>query len=93
MSKTGEFWPMLQSDQGGEIPVIADADTQEYVLQIGLGDTIAITDQLGVPRKLKLVATVAKSIFQGQLLMSESNFLKLFPAQGGFGTRADRRTG
>ncbi|MDB5289326.1 MAG: FtsX-like permease family protein [Phycisphaerales bacterium] len=79
------FWDLLDSDQGDEIPVIADADTQEYVLQIPLGGTMPITDQLGRPQKLKLVATVAGSIFQGQLLMGDANFKNLFPAQSGFG--------
>ncbi|MDB5299788.1 MAG: hypothetical protein JWO87_1451, partial [Phycisphaerales bacterium] len=79
------FWDSLDGNQGDEIPVIADADTQEYVLQIPLGGTIPITDQLGRPQKLKLVATVAHSIFQGQLLMGDANFKRLFPAQSGFG--------
>lgn len=81
------IWKSLeQTDPDGATPVIADSDTQEYVLQIPLGGTIDITDQLGVRRKLKLVATVAHSIFQGQLLMSDGNFRRLFPAQSGFGT-------
>ncbi|HWE96571.1 MAG TPA: FtsX-like permease family protein [Tepidisphaeraceae bacterium] len=79
------IWDALDGNQGDEIPVIADADTQEYVLQIPLGGTIPITDQLGRPQKLKLVASVAHSIFQGQLLMSDGNFRKLFPAVSGFG--------
>jgi ABC-type antimicrobial peptide transport system permease subunit len=78
-------WPLLESSQGDAIPVIADADTQEYVLQIPLGGTLQITDQLGVQRQLKLVGTIAHSIFQGQLLMSNANFRTLFPAQSGFG--------
>jgi putative ABC transport system permease protein len=85
LSKTANPWTLLNSDQAGEIPVMADSDTQEYVLQIEMGGTISITDQIGVPRKLKLVATIAHSIFQGQLLMSDANFRKLFPAQSGFG--------
>jgi ABC-type antimicrobial peptide transport system permease subunit len=77
---------LLESDSAdATVPVIADADTQEYVLQIPLGGTLTITDQLGVQRTLKLVGTIAHSIFQGQLLMSDANFRRLFPAQGGFG--------
>ncbi len=79
------FWELLDSDQGQAIPVIADSDTLEYVLQIGVGDTIDITDAAGVDRKLKLVASVSRSIFQGQLLMSDGNFRKLFPAVSGHG--------
>jgi ABC-type antimicrobial peptide transport system permease subunit len=43
-----------------------------------------LTDAAGRPRKLKLVATLSGSIFQSEMLMSEPNFLKLFPAQSGF---------
>jgi ABC-type antimicrobial peptide transport system permease subunit len=93
----GKLWELLDSDQGDQIPVIADSDTIEYVLQIKIGDTIPLTDQLGRPRKLKLVATISHSIFQGQLLMSDANFRKLFPAQSGFGVflitaKGDRET-
>jgi hypothetical protein len=45
-----------------------------------------ITDQLGRPRKLWLVGTLKHSIFQGEMLMSEANFLQLFPSQAGFGS-------
>src|SRR6476661_7031733 len=70
------------------IPVIADNETAQYILKLGLGDTLEkpILDQRGVPRRLKLVATLSHSIFQSELLMSEANFLRLFPAQSGFGT-------
>jgi putative ABC transport system permease protein len=83
--KVSTVWSLLESGAGDAIPVIADADTQEYVLQIPLGGELTINDQLGTQRKLKLVGTIAHSIFQGQLLMSDANFRKLFPAQSGFG--------
>ena len=51
-----------------------------------LKSEIELTDGQGVKRKLELVATLAHSLFQGELLMGESNFRKLFPSQSGFGT-------
>jgi len=69
-----------------EVPVVTDAETAQYILKLGVGDTMPITDQTGRPRKLKLVGTLAHSIFQSEMLMSEANFLQLFPSQGGFGT-------
>ena len=42
---------------------------------------IDIVDQPGQPRKLKVVATIKHSIFQGQVLMSDANFRKLFLLQ------------
>lgn len=81
-----DIWKHLLDEYKSEdiIPVIADSDTAEYVLQMDVGGTIPITDQLSIPRNLKLAATIAHSIFQGQLLMSDANFRKLFPAQNGF---------
>jgi ABC-type antimicrobial peptide transport system permease subunit len=83
-------WELLDESTGdpNTIPVIADDETAQYILKLGLGDTLdkPILDQRGVPRKLKLVATVSHSVFQSEMLMSEANFLRLFPAQGGFGT-------
>jgi putative ABC transport system permease protein len=78
-------WTLLDSDQGDAIPVITDDDTAQYILKLSRGDRYPITDQLGRSRQLILVATVANSIFQGELLMGEKNFGKLFPATNGAG--------
>jgi hypothetical protein len=72
--------------ENNEVPVVTDAETAQYILKLGVGDTMPITDQTGTPRKLKLVGTLAHSIFQSEMLMSEANFLRLFPSQSGFGT-------
>ena len=70
----------------GEVPVMTDAETATYILKLGVGDTMPITDQLGVARKLKLVGTLDHSIFQSEMLMAEERFRELFPSQSGFGT-------
>jgi putative ABC transport system permease protein len=72
--------------ENDEVPVITDAETAQYILKLSVGDTMPITDQLGVPRQLKLVGTLSHSIFQSQMLMSEENFLRLFPSQSGYST-------
>ncbi|MFI5381124.1 MAG: ABC transporter permease, partial [Tepidisphaerales bacterium] len=84
VEKTANPWTSLDKDIAGAIPVIADSESAEYILHLSLGDTLAITDALGRPQKLRLVATLSHSIFQGELLMSERHFQQLFPAQGGF---------
>jgi ABC-type lipoprotein release transport system permease subunit len=55
-----------------------------YVLHRALGDEIVIEGERG-PVRLRLVAALADSIFQGELLMSEANFLRAFPEQEGYG--------
>ena len=77
-------WQLLEREQRDEaIPVIADANSMTYVLHRSLGDDIVI-NHAGRPVTLRLVAALSDSIFQGELLMSEANFLKLFPEQEGY---------
>jgi ABC-type lipoprotein release transport system permease subunit len=90
-------WQLLEREQrDGAVPVIADANSMTYVLHRRLGDDIVIT-HAGRPVTLRLVAALSDSIFQGELLMSEANFLRLFPERQGYnfllvnapGARAD----
>jgi ABC-type antimicrobial peptide transport system permease subunit len=66
------------------IPVIADANSMTYVLHKSLGDTISINDSNGQAVTLQIVAALSDSLLQGELLMSEKNFLRLFPDQQGW---------
>lgn len=69
-----------------EVAVIADAETAAYILKTPVGGALTIVDQLGRNRRLRLAGTLHHSIFQGELLMSEADFVRLFPHQSGFGT-------
>jgi len=87
ISKSDNPWELLDSSSSGDvIPVVADNETATYILKLNLGETLPIRDELGRPRKLRLVATLAGSIFQSQLLMGERDFVRLFLTQSGFGT-------
>lgn len=66
------------------IPVLADANSMTYVLHKSLGETISINDSSGQPVTLQIVAALSDSLLQGELLMSEQNFLRLFPDQQGW---------
>jgi putative ABC transport system permease protein len=66
------------------IPVIADANSMTYVLHKSLGDTLQINDSNGQAITLQIVAALSDSLLQGELLMSEKNFLRLFPDQQGW---------
>jgi ABC-type lipoprotein release transport system permease subunit len=77
-------WLLLDSPQpDGAIPAIGDANTIRYILHRRLGDDV-IVDGGGQPLKLRLVAALRDSIFQSELLISESNFRRSFPGQQGF---------
>lgn len=77
-------WLLLERNQeDGAIPVVADANSMTYVLHRKLGDEIVIPSG-DRPLRLRLVAALSDSIFQGELVMSEANFLKAFPEQEGY---------
>ena len=77
-------WLLLRREQKDEaIPVIADANSMTYVLHRALGEDIVINHH-GQLVTLRLVAALRDSVLQGELLMSEANFLKLFPEQEGY---------
>ncbi len=77
-------WLTLNRDPGGGIvPIIADANSMTYVLHKKIGDEIVIS-HAGRRIRLRLVAALNDSLFQGELLMSEANFLRLFPEQEGY---------
>jgi putative ABC transport system permease protein len=65
------------------VPVIADANSMTYVLHKALGDEIVINVREARVR-LRLVGALSDSMLQSELVMSEGNFLALFPEQEGF---------
>lgn len=77
-------WLLLNRElDGGVVPVIADANSMTYVLHLKVGDEFVLTRNEG-PVRLRLVAALADSVFQSELLMTEKNFLRLFPSEQGY---------
>jgi putative ABC transport system permease protein len=77
-------WLLLNRDLGPDAaPVIADANSITYVLHRQLGDDIVMA-RGGRPVRLRLVAALSDSVFQGELLMSDASFSRLFPEQEGY---------
>jgi ABC-type antimicrobial peptide transport system permease subunit len=78
-------WLLLnRTFDDGAIPVIGEANTVKWMLKSDLGKDIAVTDDRGNPVKLRVVALLSDSVFQSGLLMSEANFLKLYPSVEGY---------
>ena len=77
-------WLLLhRTEPDGAVPVIADANSMTYVLHRALGEEMIVT--VGErPIRLRFVAALSDSIFQGELLMSQAHFLELFPEQEGY---------
>jgi hypothetical protein len=77
-------WHLLEEAQSdGTIPVIADANSMTYVLHKALGEVMPIARGDRTLR-LKLVGALSDSILQRELVMSEANFIRLFPEQQGY---------
>jgi ABC-type antimicrobial peptide transport system permease subunit len=66
------------------IPAIGDANSIQWALGKKVGDTIDYTDEQGQPFKVRLVGAVANSILQGNLIIDEAAFQRLFPGESGY---------
>jgi ABC-type lipoprotein release transport system permease subunit len=79
-------WLLLEREfADGAVPFVADGNSAAYVLHVGVGEDFMLERGGGLePLRLRLVATLADSIFQGELLVSERNFLRHFPEQEGY---------
>ncbi len=78
-------WLLLKKRSShGPIPVIADATSLQYVLHASVGDTFSMDVGAAAPLELQFVASLADSALQGELIMSEENFLRSFPSQQGY---------
>ena len=72
----------LGADDDGRqvVPVILDRNTASYSLHLsGVGARLTIRDGFDQPVTLEVVGLLAGSVLQGDLLVSEANFLRLFP--------------
>jgi ABC-type lipoprotein release transport system permease subunit len=78
-------WLLVEKETtNGAIPAIGDANTIQYILHLAVGRELVMSRSDGTPVRLRLVAALRDSIFQGELLVSEASFLRLFPEQEGF---------
>ncbi len=76
-------WSSLNSNITGLIPAIADQTVILWSLGKKVGDTLIYTNEFGEPINLILVGGLGASVFQGNVLISNENFLKHFPSSSG----------
>jgi ABC-type antimicrobial peptide transport system permease subunit len=82
-------WLLLEGQSNSDdanrpIPVVLDQNTATYSLHLdGVGSNYEITDGRGRKVPLVVVGLLDNSLFQGDLLLSESNLLRLFPDVNG----------
>jgi hypothetical protein len=78
-------WLLLEKPQpDGAIPVFGENNTVTWQLKSGLGRELIVTNERGDKVHLRIVGLLEDSVFQGELLMADGNFLRLYPRQEGF---------
>ena len=81
---TDNVWEALNEPLSeGVIPAIADQTVIQWGLGLNIGDTLKYRNELGDTLRLKLIAGLSPSVFQGYALISNANFLKNFPTSSG----------
>ncbi len=84
-AERGNPWLLLRRQfDDGAVPVIADATSLQYVLHAGVGDTMSIDLGGERPLVLRFVAALRDSVLQGELVMSEEQFVRHFPYVQGY---------
>ena len=73
----------LMPTETGKVPAIGDEKSLRWILHHNPDDDFIVQDEFGKPLHLEL-ETVVNSLFQSQLIISESNFMKYFPSQSGY---------
>ena len=78
-------WKLLDRKfKDGAIPAIADSTSLAYALHLSVGEDFLINRDTSRPIRLRIVAELSDSIFQRELLIAESHFERLFPADDGY---------
>lgn len=83
----GSPWALLSepAEEGQPPRVFLDFNTAMYSLKLygGVGSTFEIRDGVGRPVTVRLGGLLKNSVLQGDLLMGEADFLRLFPTASG----------
>lgn len=78
-------WTLLDRPLGPDVvPVIGDQASVQWTLHKGVGDELEVADERGRPFRARIVATLADSILQGDLLLAEDVFHERFPSVSGY---------
>jgi len=77
-------WKVLEQQlSDGVIPGFADQTVIKWGLGKSVGDTLVYMDESGRTLKIKLMGGLDNSIFQGNILISDSLFRIYYPSTGG----------
>ena len=66
------------------MPALADANSLTYALHLSVGDEIVLNRDSDREVRLRIVAALADSVLQRELVISERHFRRVFPEEEGF---------
>jgi ABC-type antimicrobial peptide transport system permease subunit len=82
---TAAGWDLLNHKTAdNSVPAIGDAASIQWALGKKIGDTLTYKDAHGNDFQVRLVGAIANSILQGNLVIAEEQFEKLFPGEYGY---------
>jgi len=77
-------WKALQSANDSDaIPAFGDADSIQWILHSGLGETYTFIGPAGMMVKLKIAGVIHGSIFGSELLVNQANLRRIYPQLSG----------
>ena len=78
-------WQLLKPNPTENVvPAIGDYSTIVWALGKSVGDELEYTDEMGQTFRLRIVGMLQNSILQGNLLISEDEFVSHFPSENGY---------
>lgn len=78
-------WRMLEAEwEDGSIPAVADQNTVLWILGKSLGDSLAYVNGKGERVTVRIVGLLSSSVLQGNVVISERNFIEKFPDVAGY---------
>ena len=75
---------MLNNSEGDAVPAVVDMNTGMWMLHVKVGDVIDYPDESGGTFKIRIAGFLANSVLQGDLIISEKQFVKHFPSASGY---------
>jgi putative ABC transport system permease protein len=78
-------WRLLRGElTDGIVPAIVDATSLQYVLHSAVGEIVTIDADTARPLQLRIVGSLSDSVLQGEIMIAESAFARVFPDQAGY---------
>ena len=79
-------WILLRRTfSDGAVAAIGDENAVKWQLHRSLGEDFVASDEAGSQVRFRFVALLSGSPLQGEIIVAESNFRRLFPSVGGYG--------